>query len=235
MMIEIQSLAKRYPNNKGLGPIDMRIADGEVVGVVGPNGAGKTTFFNILAGIVEPDFGTVALEDGKKIARIPSPCLGFLQEVPYLPRSFTPRQACAFEAAMRGLLLSEEKIDETLCFFGCEEFLDGKIGRLSQGMAKRVALACAFIDRKGVIVLDEPLNALDIQTTIKVKDAIAACRNGGASVLVSSHVLHFVDEVADRIVFLDEGVAKATIDPHKSPAEKTYRSLFMGDRTNLSE
>ena len=229
-MLTISNLTKRYRNGKGLGPISMTIEKGEVVGIVGPNGAGKTTFFSILAGIGAPQSGTITLVTGERAhtgVRIPSEHIGFLPEIPFLQRAFTPIEAVQFDAAMRKSPISKSEAKEHLSSFGAHSYMNRPIKTLSQGQSKRVELACAFLGSPDILVLDEPLNGLDIQSVINLREKIFAEKARGATILISSHILTFIDEVAGRIVFLDDGHIVGEVDPREQEAEKAYRELFL--------
>ncbi|MBR6459095.1 MAG: ABC transporter ATP-binding protein [Actinomycetaceae bacterium] len=229
-MLTISDLTKRYRNGRGFGAVSMRIETGEIVGIVGPNGAGKTTFFSILAGITTPQSGTITLATDNEThtdVRIPSEHVGFLPEIPFLQRAFTPLEAVQFDAAMRGEPISKSKAKEHLVAFGAQAYMNRPIRTLSQGQSKRVELACAFLGSPTTLVLDEPLNGLDIQSVINLREKIIAEKEHGTTVLISSHILTFIDEVADRIVFLNDGHIVGEVDPREQEAEAAYRALFL--------
>ncbi|MDP9860529.1 ABC-2 type transport system ATP-binding protein [Olsenella profusa DSM 13989] len=225
-MIQLEQVVKHYAGGMGVGPVDFGAADGEVCGIVGPNGAGKSTLFGIIAGTVEHYAGSWVL-DGANLQDIERGTIGYLPEEPFCFPSFTPREFCAFDSGMRDLGLSAGEIDGHLKSFGCGHFADTKISRLSQGMAKRVSIACAFAGNPRLILLDEPLNAIDIMTTISLKEHVLRAKQRGCTVLISSHILDFIDEVADRVIFLDEGVIVADFNPRDVKAENMYKRCFM--------
>lgn len=229
-MLNISNLQKRYRNGKGLGAINMTIEKGEVVGIVGPNGAGKTTLFSILAGILTPQSGEVSVATASGThtgVRIPSEYIGFLPEIPFLQKQFTPIEAVQFDAAMREKPISKSEAQEHLTVFDAHSYMNRPIRTLSQGQSKRVELACAFLGNPDILVLDEPLNGLDIQSVINLREKILAEKARGATILISSHILTFIDEVADRIIFLDDGHIVGEVDPREQDAESAYRQLFL--------
>lgn len=228
-MIEVHAYAKHYRTGCGVGPLDLTFAPGEITAVIGPNGAGKTTFFNMMNGIVPVDEGTL-LFDGAPAPRLPLDRVGYLPGDPFLMARLTGRQTCALDAAMRGLSLSNEKLDAALATFDCLDFADRRTRGLSQGMAKRIALARAFMGDPAAILLDEPTNSIDVQTAIALKDVLVERRRAGACILISSHSLGFVDEVATRMLFLRDGFVVEEIDPGSVRAEDDYRSIFL-DKT----
>ena len=226
-LLQIRGLTRRYRGRGGVGPVDLGVGAGEAVAVVGPNGAGKTTLFRVLAGLERPQAGTVRV-GGAVGGRVPAADLGFLpEEAADLPR-LTPRQACRLDAALRGLELADAQIDAQLGRLGAAGFADTPTRRLSQGMAKRSAIARALLGEPDVVVLDEPLNALDVATVIALKEELRRCRERGAAVLLSSHVLDLVDESCSRVVLLDRGRVVETVDVTggRGTAERAYRRLF---------
>lgn len=225
-MLELKGVERRFASGKGIGPVSFCVRRGEVCSVVGPNGAGKSTLFGILSMVSEEFTGSWSL-DGRVGRQIPRGAIGYLPESTFLISSFTPRQFCSFDASMRGVPHTAASIEEHLETFACKDFIDVPLGELSQGMAKRVALACAFLGEPRLVLLDEPLNAIDIQTTLILKDRIVSESERGCTLLISSHILDFLDEVSDRMLFLREGDIADDFDPRDGGAESRYRELFL--------
>lgn len=225
-MLELKGVERRFASGKGIGPVSFCVRQGEVCSVVGPNGAGKSTLFGILSMVSEEFTGSWSL-DGRVGRQIPRGAIGYLPESTFLISSFTPRQFCSFDASMRGVPHTAASIEEHLETFACKDFIDVPLGELSQGMAKRVALACAFLGEPRLVLLDEPLNAIDIQTTLILKDRIVSESERGCTLLISSHILDFLDEVSDRMLFLREGNVVDDFDPRDGSAEGRYRELFL--------
>jgi len=225
-MLEVFEVAKRYKNGRGIGPVSFTIDSGEVMGIVGPNGSGKSTLFNALAGILDTDAGQWKL-NGLAFENLQQCQYGFLPESPFFFPKLKVTQFCHFDATMRGIDISADEVATFLREFGCESILNEKMRNLSQGLAKRVALACAFLGAPDLIVLDEPINSLDIKSVIVLKELIARSKARGASILLSSHLLDFIDEVADRVIFLDEGLFVDEFKPREKKAEEAYKENFM--------
>ena len=233
-MLEMHQLEKRYDNGGGTGPLTLTVENGEICAIVGPNGAGKSTLFNIIAGVIGGYRGAWKL-NAVPADRLYRRELGYLPEQSFCFSNFTPREFCSFDASMRGLGLSPEDVEAHLNSFDCGTFIDTRIGKLSQGMAKRVSLACAFAGTPSLVLLDEPLNAIDIKTTILLKERVRQLRESGCVVLISSHVLDFVDEVADRVVFLKNGHVELQFDPKEQSAEEMYRKSFIDSLQKQTE
>lgn len=231
-MFEAVEVMKRYRNGKGVGPVSFTVAPGEVLGVVGPNGSGKSTLFNTFVGLNDADMGTWLL-DGRKLLEAPQRCYGFLPEQPYFFPTFRSLQFCHFDATMRGIEVSADELKGFLTAFGCGDILNEKMKNLSQGLAKRVVLASAFLGNPDLIILDEPVNSLDIQSVILLKAQIAQAKARGASVIFSSHVLDFFDDVADKVIFLNDGLLDYEFDPGAQKAEQVYKDRFLRNADTL--
>ena len=227
-MLEVRSLSKDYGSQPAIVDLSFRLDAGEAVAFVGPNGAGKSTLFNILAGIIKASSGICGL-DGSALGSLPLQEIGFLSEEPFFYDNFTPLQTLRFEVTMRRFSKKEvgESCNAFVKQFAINGYLHERMGSLSQGMVKRVQLAAAFLGHPKLIILDEPLNALDIQSVIALKEQLAIERKLGSHILISSHVLSFLDETVDRVLFLDKGSLAAISDNNSLKAEQIYRQLFL--------
>ncbi|MDY2940743.1 MAG: ATP-binding cassette domain-containing protein [Varibaculum sp.] len=222
-MLEISNLVKHYRNGAGITSIDFTVQRGQVCGIVGPNGAGKSTLFEVIAGVSDSDSGDVLFQT-VPIVEVSRSSVGYLPQQAYAFENFTCRQFYKFDAVMRGITVKNE--ESSLMRFKCDDFIDAPINQLSQGMERRLALACAFSGEPQLLILDEPLNSVDIQTTLILKDEIMRATRRGAIVLVSSHVLSFLDGLADEVVVLDNGRVKRKVCLETTDAETAYRSTF---------
>jgi ABC-2 type transport system ATP-binding protein len=202
------------------------VSGGEIVGVVGPNGAGKTSLFKILARCNERYEGSISFE-GKPLAEIENNRIGYLAQTPFQFEFFSPVEMLLFERAFKQPLLPEEEVFKILRSLDLDDSLHEPIKRLSTGMKKRVALAAAFLGSPSLIILDEPTNSLDIQTVIILKRLIREALQQGATILISSHVLDFFDNLLERVVFLDQGVIHCTSSNDPRTVEEQYIELFM--------
>jgi ABC-2 type transport system ATP-binding protein len=211
-----------------LSDVSLCIESGEIVGVVGPNGAGKTTLFKIIVRILDEYTGEVTF-NGNPLTTLASREIGYLAEVPFQFEFFTPVEMLLFERSLRDPQLPVEQVYAMLETLGLRDYQDVRIGDFSQGLKKRVALAAAFLGNPSIVVLDEPLNSIDIQTVIVLKRLIQAAAARGATILVSSHVLDFFDGLIERIVFLNRGSVHHTSSNDARKAEELYTALFLSD------
>jgi ABC-type multidrug transport system ATPase subunit len=226
IMLELNNISASYQSIKALDDVSLSIACGEIVGIVGPNGAGKTTLFKIIARILDRYEGTVSY-NGNPLKALESREIGYLAEVPFQFDYFTPAEMLLFERSLRNPQLPAEQVFTMLDTWGLVAWQDTKIRELSQGLKKRVALSTAFLGDPSLLVLDEPLNAIDIQTVIVLKRLIREAAARGAIVLISSHVLDFFDGLIERVVFLNQGSIHCASSDDTRTTEELYVDLFM--------
>ena len=206
-MIEVHDLRKSYGVLEAVRGISFDVRPGEVLGLVGPNGAGKTTTLRCMAGILPPTTGRILIA-GRDLRLDPVGAKSALAWVPDDPRLFenlTVEDHLRFVARLYGVADGERRIPGLL-----EEFeLTGKENELpaalSRGMKQKLSIACAFLHDPRAILFDEPLTGLDPIAIRKAKDAIVARSRAGAAIIVSSHLLGLVEELAHRVLVLLKG------------------------------
>lgn len=203
-IIEARSLTKRYGTFVAVDNLDLTIRRGEIFGLLGPNGAGKTTTILMLLGLTEPTSGWVQV-CGFDPVRSP---LAVKSVVGYLPDNvgFYPgmsgRENLRYTAALNGLAKkeTEERVAALLEQVGLADAADKRAGTYSRGMRQRLAIADALIKRPSVLILDEPTIGIDPEG---VRDLLSMLhhlsRDEGITILLSSHLLHQVQEVCDRV------------------------------------
>jgi len=179
------------------------------VGLLGPNGAGKSTLMKIVVGILRPTSGTVTV-GGKDIAKDPDSAkrvVGYLPESPSLYTGLTVNEFLSFVGKIRGVSdeLLRGRILEALTTFSLDEKTNALVGTLSKGMKQKVALIAATLHEPGVLVLDEPLTALDPRTQAFVNGWITSQGKRGTTVLLSTHNLEIAQDYATQIAIIDRG------------------------------
>jgi ABC-2 type transport system ATP-binding protein len=203
-MLHFESVTKRFGTVRALHQVSFTVPDGAVVGLVGHNGAGKTTLMRTVTGLVQADTGQVRL-DGAPVERLGR--LGGLVGVSFdastLPPAWTAHTALRVAAELSGV--PAEWADGTLDLVGLGTVGRRRIGVFSMGMRQRLALAVALVARPRLLILDEPTNALDPAVSHELRRWIGDHAAAGNSVLVSSHNLPEVEQVADRIVVMHKG------------------------------
>jgi ABC-2 type transport system ATP-binding protein len=206
-LIEVLNLRKNYGEKEAVRDISFQVAPGEILGLVGPNGAGKTTTLRCLAGILPPTVGLVKIA-GHDLRNDPVAAKRALAYIPDDPRLFdnlTVEDHLRFFARLYGTQDGEKRIPRLLEQFELGDKVDELPGALSRGMKQKLSFACAFLHDPKAILLDEPLTGLDPIAIRKAKDAIVERSRDGAAIIVSSHLLQLVEELAQRVLVILNG------------------------------
>jgi ABC-2 type transport system ATP-binding protein len=209
VQISIEHLTKNYGTLVALNNVSLKIESGEVFGLLGPNGAGKSTLLKTLVGILRPTSGTIKLDEIEIVA---SPekaksIIGYLPENPSLYTGLTTLEFLQFVGKIRGVAddLLDREISDSLKSFSLEDKRNSLIGSLSKGMKQKVALIATNLHNPQVLVLDEPLTALDPRTRVSVKDWIGSQTKRGVTTILSTHDLDVAQSHAGRIAIIDHG------------------------------
>jgi Cu-processing system ATP-binding protein len=204
-VIEFQGIRKRFGRLDVLRGIDLEIGRGEVTAILGPNGAGKTTLIKSLLGLVRPDAGRIILDgeplaaDGAYRSRI-----GYMPQIPRYPENLAVREIFEMIEDLRGGR-DEDRDRELMEAFDLERQFEKPFKTLSGGNRQRVSASLAFLFRPDVLVLDEPTAGLDPLASSTLKDKVLAERRAGRTVILTSHVMSEIEELADRVVYLLDG------------------------------
>ncbi len=214
-MIEVEALTKLYGSFTAVRGLSFSVRPGEVLGLVGPNGAGKTTTLRCLAGIIPATSGSVRIA-GSDIAADPvaaKRALAFFPDEPRLFEYLTVRQHLAFVARIYGVAGYEGLAKALLEELELVEKADVLPGELSRGMKQKLVIACGLLHSPKVMFFDEPLTGLDPLGIRRMKDSIVRRARDGAAVVLSSHLLHLLEEVCTHVLILKKGdkVADGTL------------------------
>jgi ABC-2 type transport system ATP-binding protein len=208
-VIRADGLVKTYGPFRAVDGLSFHVERGEILGLVGPNGAGKTTTLRCLSGIVPPASGTITIA-GFDLAANPVEAKRRLAFVPDEPRLFEHLTAWDHVLVMARLYNTADGAERgaaLLLEFGLADRRDAYPAELSRGMKQKLLAALALLHRPEALVLDEPLTGLDPAAMRQFKDVILRTAAGGAAVLVSSHMLHLVEEICPRVLILQHGRA----------------------------
>jgi ABC-2 type transport system ATP-binding protein len=215
-MIEVRELTKLYGELVAVDALSFRVSPGEVLGLVGPNGAGKTTTLRSLVGIVRPTRGTITI-GGHDLERDPVAAkrlLAFMPDEPHLFDYLTVEEHLRFTARLYQVPDVERRLPALLGELELAEKSGALPAELSRGMRQKLVIACGLLHDPQVLLFDEPLTGLDPAGIRRMKQTIVERARAGAAVLLSSHLLHLVEEICTRVLILDKGrmVAIGTID-----------------------
>ena len=218
VQVSIEQVTKHYGTLVALDNVSLSIGSSEVFGLLGPNGAGKSTLLKTLVGILRPSSGTIRLDE-IDIVSAPEKAkkmIGYLPENPSLYTGLTTLEFLQFVGKIRGVEddLLDSEISQSLTEFTLEDKRNSLIGSLSKGMKQKVALIATNLHNPKVLVLDEPLTALDPKTRVSVKEWIGLQAKRGVTTILSTHDLDVAQSHAGRIAIIDHGkiVALDTVE-----------------------
>ena len=235
-MIELHQLNKRYTAAKGvsvpaLNDLSLQVPAGSLYGLLGPNGAGKTTALRILCTLLAPDSGTVrvagldALADPRGVRRL----LGYVAQEVAIDKILTGRELLQLQGDLYHLPRHQRdrRIAELVELMGMGDWIDRRCGGYSGGMRRRLDLAAGLLHSPQVLVLDEPTVGLDIESRAAIWQVLRQLRDGGTTVLLSSHYLEEVDALPDHLAIIESGTVIA------EGAPSSLKAALGGDRLTL--
>jgi Cu-processing system ATP-binding protein len=203
-VIQVTSLTKRFGRLQVLDGLDLHVETGRITAILGPNGAGKTTLIKSILGLVRPDSGEIFVGgerltgDAAYRARI-----GYMPQAARYPENLTVREILAMIRDLRGDV--QETDEELIVLFDLEQQMEKPFKTLSGGNRQRVSAALAFLFRPALLFLDEPTAGLDPVASSTLKDKILRERAAGRTIVLTSHVMSEVEELADSVVYLLDG------------------------------
>lgn len=210
--IELIGLCKHYRAGWGrttpaLEALTLRLAPGQVLGLLGPNGSGKSTVLKLLAGLMVPSVGECRIAGQPAGSREARASIGYLSEQPRMPLYMTGRAWLEFGAGLSGLDsdVVRARVEAELAEHELGAVADRKIGTYSKGMRQRLGLAQALVHNPSVILLDEPASGLDPAGRLALGRTLRALAARGRTVVFSSHLLAQAEEWCDRVALLGHG------------------------------
>src|SRR5215510_1361990 len=227
--IQVENLRFQYDGAEVLHGISFEVRRGQVTGLLGPNGAGKSTTLKILTGVLPVRDGRVEIQG----IPLREDVLGVKKLIGYVPESgdlYETLSAIEFLELCGRLHEIEEatlqtRIGVLLESFGLSAQRRNRLGSYSKGMRQKVLISAALLHDPSVIILDEPLTGLDVESALMTKDLFASLAARGKTVLYSSHVLDVVERFCDRVLIIDHGVIVADGSPEELKAKTQEASL----------
>lgn len=214
-MISINNIHKRFNRVKALDDIHMDIGDKGIYAILGPNGSGKTTLIKCILGMVIPDSGSITVNNSDVYRQ-----WLYRDDIAYMPQSaqFPPNlKVVELIKMMNSFRDGSRRVNELMERFELPSSRNKKINHLSGGTKQRVNIILTFMVNAPIIILDEPTSGLDPVALVRLKELIQEEKSKGKLILVTSHSLSFVNEIADEILFLLDGSVhfRGTIDSLK--------------------
>jgi ABC-2 type transport system ATP-binding protein len=210
-VIEVEGLEKLYGDFPAVRGLSFQVHPGEVLGLVGPNGAGKTTTIRSIAGIIIPSRGRIRIggHDLGREAVAAKSLLAFIPDEPHLFDYLTVEEHLRFVGRLYHVADVDARIPLVLEELELASKRDALPGELSRGMKQKLAIACGLLHQPRALLLDEPLTGLDPVGIRRMKSTIIRRAEAGAAVILSSHLLHLVEEICTRVLVMQAGRAVA--------------------------
>jgi ABC-type multidrug transport system ATPase subunit len=226
-LVLIDGVTKSFGPKVALKSVSFSVPSGQICGLLGPNGAGKTTLFRLLMGILKATEGKLvvagrdAFEDRVLVKRL----IGFLPDEPVFYSYLSGREVLELSAAMHGLnvRMAMNRIDPIMSKLRLADDIDNYAEDYSRGMKKKLGLLLAMLHQPRLLVLDEPTNGLDVESTHLFYDLIFETAGQGTTVLFSTHLMDHVTRLCSHAVIINEGtlVAKGSLDDLRSTFGQT--------------
>src|SRR6476659_4811479 len=236
MAISVQHLRRTYGTFTAVDDLSFDVGGGEIVGLIGPNGAGKTTTLRTLAGILRPTAGRIVV-DAHDLATAPIEAkrrLACMPDEPHLFEYLTVAEHLRLVARLYAVTDFDRRARELISELELTGKEDALPGELSRGMRQKGVIACGLVGDASVLLFDEPLTGLDPIGIRRMRDTITRRARLGAAVVLSSHLLHLVEEVCTRVIIMAKGhkVADGTVKDLAARAElatadSTLEQIFL--------
>jgi ABC-2 type transport system ATP-binding protein len=204
--VEVSHVAKHFGDTQAVVDVSFTLEPGEILGLLGPNGAGKTTTIRLMLDVFKPDSGTVSVLGGP-MTEAKKDRIGYIPEERGLYQDITVERCLTYLGTLKGLSPADARgrTVEWLQRFDLAAHRGKKVKDLSKGMQQKAQLISALMHEPELIIIDEPFTSLDPVNTQMVKDLMVELRDRGVSILMSTHQMHQVEELCDRILLIDHG------------------------------
>jgi lipopolysaccharide export system ATP-binding protein len=237
--LEVRNIGKSYKKRPVIRDVSLQVHRGEAVGLLGPNGAGKTTSFYIIAGLIAPDYGDVAL-DGEVITNLPMYRRARLG-IGYLPQEASIFRGLTVEQNLNAILETvepdagqrEAMLDALLAEFSITHLRRTPAIALSGGERRRVEIARALASRPHFILLDEPLAGIDPIAVGEIRELVSHLKDRGIGVLITDHNVRETLSIVNRAYIIHEGKVLEEGTPEEIVAHDEVRRVYLGDRFTL--
>jgi ABC-2 type transport system ATP-binding protein len=236
-MLKIDRLNKSFGKKKALDDASFEIEKGKITGFLGPNGAGKTTTINILLGLIRKDGGRIEL-DGREIQETRGLRfllrIGSILELPSFYPHLTARENLRLLSLVDHSEINQGKIENLLNMVDLQGEKDDRLKTFSLGMKQKLAVAHALLNEPELLILDEPFNGLDPNSTDHLSKILKDYTKNNGTIFISSHILSEVEDLCDRIVLINKGKIILKEDLKSLTFQNTLKEIYLRLTTNES-
>jgi ABC-2 type transport system ATP-binding protein len=204
--VEVSHLAKAFGETKAVADVSFSVGQGEIFGLLGPNGAGKTTSIRLMLDIFQPDAGTVSILDGP-MTEVKKNRIGYMPEERGLYQDMPLEPCLIYLATLKGLSKNDarRRLQPYLERFDLAQHKAKKVKELSKGMQQKAQIINTVLHGPELLIMDEPFASLDPVNTQMAIELLAELRGQGTTVIMSTHIMHQVEEMCNRIVLINQG------------------------------
>ncbi|GAB4570869.1 MAG: ATP-binding cassette domain-containing protein [Anaerolineae bacterium] len=205
-VIEVRNVTKAYNSHVAVDDLSFELRAGEIFAFLGPNGAGKTTTMRMILDILRPDRGEIVVMGGP-LTEEKKQRIGYMPEERGLYQSVKLLDLMVYLGALKGMSTRDarQRATELLERVDLGEYLKKKVSELSKGMQQKAQFVATILHQPDIIIVDEPFSGLDPVNTRLLKDMIFELKQAGVSILMSTHMMHQVEEMGDRLLMIDRG------------------------------
>jgi ABC-2 type transport system ATP-binding protein len=205
--VETSHLSKKFGDTQAVADVTFQVANGEIFGLLGPNGAGKTTTIRLMLDIFKPDSGSVSILDGP-MTEMKKERIGYMPEDRGLYQEMKLERCLIYLAGLKGIPAPEarQRLNHYLERFDLAQHKNKKVKELSRGMQQKAQIINTVLHQPELLIVDEPFSGLDPVNTQLVKELMNDLRTQGTTIIMSTHMMHQVEELCDRLVLIDKGL-----------------------------
>ncbi|MEM2337509.1 MAG: ABC transporter ATP-binding protein [Candidatus Bathyarchaeia archaeon] len=234
LAVNVEGLCVMYGSIRAVDGLCFKVKCGEIYGLLGPNGAGKSSTLKVLAGLLEPTYGTIEIfgkpiSEEVEVKRL----IGYVPEETVLLESLTPREFFEFVASVRKLGKEvNSRLYKLVSAFELAEYFDTPIATLSMGTKRKVSVIAALLHEPSLLILDEPLIGLDARASKILKELIVHHASRGGAVIFSTHIMEVAEKICHRVGIINKGklVGEGTVNELRQlirSAEGSLEDIFL--------
>ena len=233
-VIELKNISKKYGKATVVDNFSLNVEKGHICGLIGPNGAGKTTIMKMMAGLASPTSGEIGFFGKNDNLDLSRKRMAFMLEAPIIDKSMNARQNMEYVRYVKGVA-DKKKIDEMLDFVGLHDVGKKAAGKFSLGMTQRLGIAMALLTEPEIMVLDEPVNGLDPEGIVEIRELLLKLnREDHITIIISSHILSELSLLCTDYIFINKGEILQTVSaPELKKICKEYYRIDT-DNNNLA-